>query len=847
MAYLVKHIKNCCNRGINRITSWSYVPANGGNVRAFENTYYQGNVSDYAWMDVDDQELDECGNLRGAFIFYVQCTDPCSSNAEMGLPLELVQVGGFAMPQSQSSFPVLYRPAGVIYTGGVPQITAFDIPYGATISIQAFGGVGARRYWSATNDNLVLSDGRRINNYVTDEPSLPDVEIYAPHLYGLSANQLSAGVKYVYQRRFGEGAHVISITANKIGPNYLQCMDEFGCIRYWAINVVSSHCYDWVNDAPRKGPDTTNSVKTVGDFSSANQRRVIFNSEFRAYPMDEDGNIVHQYYTQQAQDANSAQAWCECEIHTTENSAEARSTYSSNPEGAELDPAGTPFVNANRFFGESTRQNVFGAEEIEMIFPRTLNGKNGGYLYVGEEVRPLLPDSLVKSAVSNKIIGADDYTWPMPLVAGDEGDVKHYYGATSKNTGPLKAVRNDDAQFVSSSTRRDEARVSTTGPTNFLSSNIEYVTKKIQGKSYYGGGEWDYYKYFAPPVAHEPNEVNPTSSEPQTIVYQKNVLAWNEDPAEISYLEYNKMGPRISWTQNAVVACVRSMCPAFDVFIDPLDINGNDLFDFIEDPKTAGITSNSNFFLRIGINFVKGYHDAVDVRGINSLGAHWPGPFTYVTTQDQRYAYNDDLKEGLLFSSRPQKHPFYKLWPKRIIASEYDFHQDYRITESLAKDSGIKFDSGYLYFYFGFSYGGGAGQNPYEFDRLGPDTLEVDQPYFEDEWFLERQNDPGAVFFDFKHVPKSAKWKRMLSKRDFYDDSNWDGIDEQPRGCNCMAANVEPLKWGTARTLIFSQVRADPFLLSMKLDDEDFIHIGSTDGLGQGESFFDRGIRGELS
>jgi len=33
----------------------------------------------------------------------------------------------------------------------------------------------------------------------------------------------------------------------------------------------------------------------------------------------------------------------------------------------------------------------------------------------------------------------------------------------------------------------------------------------------------------------------------------------------------------------------------------------------------------------------------------------------------------------------------------------------------------------------------------------------------------------------------------------------------------------------------------------MKLDDEDFIHIGSTDGLGQGESFFDRGIRGELS
>ena len=70
----------CCAPGqLNYVSSWSYTPDGGfsGTVYNVENTYWRGNALKYIWIEADEQQIDDCGELKGDLSILVRCLSPC--------------------------------------------------------------------------------------------------------------------------------------------------------------------------------------------------------------------------------------------------------------------------------------------------------------------------------------------------------------------------------------------------------------------------------------------------------------------------------------------------------------------------------------------------------------------------------------------------------------------------------------------------------------------------------------------------------------------------------------------------------------------------------------------------
>ena len=92
-------------------------------------------------------------------------------------------------------------------TIGALSVTGTDVPYGAKIKVQAFGGFGMTRTVNASNKNITGLT-RRIRNRKLIETSNNTDGYYVPWLRDRVDGQIAAGKKMIFSRKFDEGNHI---------------------------------------------------------------------------------------------------------------------------------------------------------------------------------------------------------------------------------------------------------------------------------------------------------------------------------------------------------------------------------------------------------------------------------------------------------------------------------------------------------------------------------------------------------------------------------------------------------------------------------------------------------------
>ena len=826
--YIIYEADNlCCNPGqFHYVKSWTYTPKEAGkNIYYIENTYYQGNALKYLWMEIDEEELDDCGKPKGDLVILFQCLDPCVIEQWVS-PITLIQTGGFAMPTSTTNYRALQLTNCIGPTVlGPQQVTGLDVPFGVKITIQAFGGFGMTRTFNSSNRNLT-GFTRQIRNRRQTEVANPTDGYYVPWLKDETPGQIAAGKKMIYERKFGEGNHTFEFAANMPGPSYFSVMDEASCIRYWPINVVASHCYDWTKNAPISGPDLNNPAMTLAEVSDAGGRKSYLSTKSNLIPIDKDKALIEKFHIQTDSRAN---AWCSCDANDPDqtargNSASPLNSYSSTRKNTntELYPAGTEYIQGARIFSAADKNKNIN-QYVKFNVPRHITSSQGGtrsnYVYVGEEEDISLPNSLNKGAyegsnlrrVRAKVIA-------QPMVPEDYDKNYHGAGFCGDNTGPIDWLENDDTSFVKARITPDrKLRVSSTAPTNFLPSMIE-VDFTPYGKSMYIGSQEDFYKYFAPPIAATPKEVKIVDTDPGDGGVSS---ATNNDSGQTNYLKYEDMagGDRISWTQRSLAVQFISVCPAVDVQVEARPPWGEG-FKSADVKKHAIWDYGEGTEIKFKVKFPPN-----KIKKMSGAKFHLPEPET--AHRDNKY-FGD--KAPISSPVQPGG------WATASIGGG-EYFKIYKLNPK-AKENFEDFGSTNISIYFSWQAETSVRtKNPLtNFDRWGPGAQAVDNPFEDDEWF-EAEDATNNIYWDKKHIIK-GDWSSHMD-RGFAD--HWLGADEQLRGCGCVSRNVHDLIIARQPPVIEHPKDGKPKQIVFdELNENNGVGIIFVDGPGQKGGDFDQ-------
>lgn len=793
---------NCCIPAagnppqFHQIMSWTYTPTAGGQVYAVENTYYNGNALKYFWVKADDSEVDSDGKLKGDFQVSIRCIDPCYLEQVIS-PIELTQIGGFAMPRSVGTFFGMNLsnctgPNSLTY--GPPTVDGVDVPFGSAIKVQTFGGFGITRRWNASNKNL-SGFTKPIINRLTTEVNDSINGYFVPWLKGLSNAQVAAGKKFIFRRKFGEGNHTFEFAADKVGPSLFSVQDEAGCIRYWAVNVVASHCWDWTNGgisvgnegASRNTVDTSTKVTSLDEFKDTESRATFTATKANILPQEMDADLVEKYYIQSNLTTDS---FCDCTMDDEEKGQDVHlnvaqkagfveSKYSDAPV---LHTKGTKFIQASRLW--KGKHDVDSGDVSLQDVKRTIgNGQedfNDRYLYVGESVKFKLPASLYKSAATNEEVPLGGGVRKKPFISSQWGSTHKGEGYSASNTGPIAHLENDDRKIIKASVLRygDEVEVFAISPTNFLPALIEIYHKSNSG---WNKGE-NFYRYFAPPVAEIPKKIVIQETDPDPDDGSKPFTggtklgeSTNNDTSDTNYLKaaaYNSK--RISWTQSSVFVGVVAMCPPVDIKVEskpPWENEvkeGYDIYDYGE---------GSEF--KFKVEFPDDFTGAV------------VGERFHIAEPD--YVHPDNSFFGVNATIEKPKNgnwgnPDNTGLTRNTSAGDSDFDKTYILNSRIGENKKHINSSSVSIF---CSWRSGAdqlvyGKHPvYSFTRMGPGSI-AGNSMSDDSWFAFK-NDEFKLFFGIDHVAKDGTTIKLAMKRGFGD--LWRGVDEQLRGCNCMYRN----------------------------------------------------------
>ena len=806
MKYIIYKFENCCdpvdgNPQFHQVINWEYTPSAGGNVYAVENTYYNGDPLKYIWISVDDSELDGNGKLKGDLDVNIRCIDPCYLST-LGNALWLNQIGGFGMPESVGTFPGLNLDNCTgpdILVMGPPEVNGVDVPFGAAIRVQTFGGFGVTRRWNASNTNLT-GFTKPIVNRITTEVNNSTDGYFVPWLRDMSSAQVAAGKKFIFQRKYGEGNHVFEFVANKVGPSLFSVMDEAACIRYWAVNVVASHCWDWTaggisvenEGAARATVDTSTKVTSLNEFNDTASRATFTATKSNILPQEMDADLVEKYYIQ---NNSTRDSFCDCTMGDTKKGNEKEISHDQKAGAIESISSNAPvlhttddkFIQASRLFKGDDQEkdsDLISLQDTVRTIVRNdtvpHNNNNSRYLYVGESEEFNLPTSLYQSAATDEEVPMKGGVLRTPFISSKWDAVHKGEGYSADNTGPIAWTENDDRKIIKAVVPKygDSVELYAISTTNFLPARIEiyHRSNKLWKK-----GE-DFYRYFAPPVAKRPkkiqvSETDPDEDDPAKPFARGDKIgeSTNNDTEETNYLEAVDYGSdRISWTQSAVFVAVVAMCPPVDIKVEskPPWANeaeeGYEIYDYGEGTE-----------FKFKVEFPLDFNGTV------------AGERFHVAEPD--YAHPKNSFFGL---NAPIDKPKNGNWgnpdetglTRNTSIGESDFSKTYVLNSRLG-DNKRHHNASSISIFCSWRSGTDQivyGKHPvYSFTRMGPGSIagnEMD----DDEWFAFK-NDEFKIFFGADHIAKEGTTIKAAMKRGFGD--MWRGVDEQLRGCNCMYRN----------------------------------------------------------
>jgi len=795
-----------------QILSWTYTPSAGGTVHAVENTFHNGDPLKYAWVKVDDLEVDGDGKLKGDLDVKIRCIDPCYLE-QLVSPLTITQIGGFGLVGSVGRFNGLSLnncTGPSVLTYGPPSVDGFDLPFGAAIRVQTFGGFGVGRRWNASNRNLT-GFKKPIVNRLTTEVSDSTNGYFVPWLKGLVNQQVAAGKKFIFTRKFGEGKHIFEFVADKVGPSLFSVQDEAGCIRYWAVNVVASHCWDWTDGGISVGNDgkarnsvsTDTKVTSLDEFADTLSRAEFLATKANILPQEMDADLVEKYYIQSN---SSTDSFCDCTIGDAVKGNEGKLLETQKAEGIEGEVKDAPvlykkdrvFIQTSRLFKGKEGEDEGSAYEALNHNIRTIV-RDSRYLYVGETVEFNLPPSLCNSAATDEDVEMKGKVIRVPFVSDKWNSTDHKgEGYSADNTGPIAWTENDDRKIISASIPRrgSVVKIRAISPTNFLPAKIEIYHRG--NTSLWAKGE-KLYRYSAPPAPKKPvkieiSQADPDATDPDKPFVKSKKLgkstnssgtiesvtfdADDDDALETNYLKSVEYATdRISWTQSAVFVSVMAVCPPVDIRVESKPPwadeaeDGYEIYDY-------GEGAEFKFKVQFPLDF-----DGTVV----GERFHIAEP-EYAHPKNKFYGMDAPISSA---KNGNWGNPDETGLTRNTSAGESDFSKSYVLNSSIGDKKHHNASSIAVF----CSWRSGSdqlvyGKHPvYSYTRMGPGSV-AGNGMSDDEWFRYK-NEELKVYFGGDHtLSQDSKIKNSL-KRNFGD--LWRGVDEQLRGCNCMYRNVEPI------------------------------------------------------
>ena len=818
--YLIyKANAECCDAGTyNNIVNWSYKSKNGGNVDFVENTYWRGNSLEYIWIQADSSEIDNCGNLVGDLQLNIRCLSPCVLEQVVS-PLTIVQTGGFAMPTSRTEFrgmslgnctgPTVLSPLP-------PNVQGFDVPIGNKITVQMFGGFGMARTINASNNNLGGATQPITNRRLVESANSTD-GFFVPWLKDKVPGQIQAGKKMIFERKYGEGNHIFEFSANKVGASYFSVMDDASCIRYWVVNIIASHCFDWSTKQPILSPGGTNK-STEGDpaqySASASSYAAMLTDKVNLIPIGRDPDFMERYVINTNTSASDSICSCETDDLETKGSGSDQKIQTMSKKNNFGNKAPTLYDSGTDFIQCSTLLSKWN-DKIAVNIPRSVH-KGQRSPYVGEEVEVPLPSSLTNSSFYGSYKKRPTAkVLEQPLVS--DPDNFRVHGAGGKNTGPIGSSVNDDSKFVKArvDNKGKKVTISSSAPTNYLPAIIEVDFGRVEGSSLYASGttsssiNLSKYKYMAPPMASDPKEVLISDEEDGISP------ATNNDSEETNSLKLESMGiagPFVPWTQRAMFIQFRSICPAVDITIESKAPHGADF-------------NSAEFSDYYAWDFGEGTEIL--------FKATLPDDYEGSPTQPKFHlpiSECSDAQNPFFGREGPIGSPTERGWSKAR-GSGTKFNKSYRFNSHAGKNN-RDFANTNISIYFSFEIGGGF---------FGGDILTREEkwgeksPFKDDEWF-EKPNSSNGIYWDKRHKPE-GNWSRYM-KRDFAD--LWEGAHEQLRGCHCVARNTHDLIIARQPPIVEDKNGIGKAVRIDELNNNNGVGIIFVEGPGQKDGDFDR-------
>ena len=138
-----------------------------------------------------------------------------------------------------------------------------------------------------------------------------------------------------FERKYGEGNHIFEFSANKVGASYFSGMDDASCIRYWVVNIIASHCFDWSTKQPILSPGGTNK-STEGDpaqySASASSYAAMLTDKVNLIPIGRDPDFMERYVINTNTNTSNATTACEDDNGKNYSSATTTENDLANPK-----------------------------------------------------------------------------------------------------------------------------------------------------------------------------------------------------------------------------------------------------------------------------------------------------------------------------------------------------------------------------------------------------------------------------------------------------------------------------------------------------------------------------------